>query len=628
MSYYGRHTNLIMRPIASRTARPALAIRTIYLMILIALLPVLVWNGLIQQLDASLTDVLLRFRGPVHSRAVNDIVLVALDDSTAARYGPLPIRRSLLGQGISRLASFRPKSVALDVLLSEPGNFVEDRALAESFTSMPSLVLSTALRSDTPTTDHWILPISEFAESHLIGHVHVEADADGNVRSVLLAAEAGGRRYWALALQAIRAAVHAAAPLETPNGLELASIHIPAGNSSSRLMLINYAGPEGTFRRIPFSALLDGSARAGDFTGKMVFIGATAQGSGDRLFTPFSSRIGMSGIEIHANIARTILDDDFLLPLGEEAQFAMLAMIGAACVLGIGLLRGVRLYAALGSFAILIAGSCVFALNHGRILPIGMLLTGFVLFAGVTGFGEYALVAAALRRSERRQREQASRVAAIAHEIKTPLTAIQGSSEIISDQLVPDEQRSEIAGMIHRESKRLTQLVHTFLDVERMAAGSLALETQPVDLAILCEEVLERARLYGARKSITINAAVPHLVVQADGDLLSFALYNLLTNAVKYSPKRSTVSLTAEDKGNEIAVSVADEGYGIAPIEQKKIFDRFYRVRRGQADNEEGTGIGLAMVKEIVSQHGGRIELDSREGAGSRFTIVLPGRSR
>lgn len=268
------------------------------------------------------------------------------------------------------------------------------------------------------------------------------------------------------------------------------------------------------------------------------------------------------------------------------------------------------------------------ALNHGRIWPIGTLLTGFIVFGGVAGLGEYGLVATALRRSERKQREYAFRVQAIAHEIKTPLTAIQGSSEIISDQLIPDEQRAEIAGMIHRESKRLTQLIHTFLDVERMAAGALKLETQDVDLAVLCDDVLEPARLYGARKSIRINSAVPHVMVQADVDLLSFAIYNLLTNAVKYSPKRTTVSLIAEERGADVTISVADQGYGIAPAEQKRIFERFYRIGRGQTDNEEGTGIGLAMVKEIVSQHGGRIELDSREGAGSRFTIVLPPQGR
>jgi signal transduction histidine kinase len=146
------------------------------------------------------------------------------------------------------------------------------------------------------------------------------------------------------------------------------------------------------------------------------------------------------------------------------------------------------------------------------------MLVGLVVSGSIVGAGEYALVATALRKSERNQREYAFRVQAIAHEIKTPLTAIQGSSEIISDHLVPDEQRTQIAGMIHKESKKLTQLIHTFLDVERMATGSLALEKQQLDLAPLCQDLLERAQLYAARKRITIIADVPHVTIAADGD--------------------------------------------------------------------------------------------------------------
>lgn len=613
-----------MKRIAYRTTRPSFVIRSVYLLFLIAAFPVLAWNGMVQQFNASLTDVLLRVRGPVRSQAIGNIVLVAIDDTTAARYGSLPLRRSVLAQGISRLASFGPKVLAIDVLLAEAGRAEDDTALARTFAPLPALVLSAALRSDPQASQSWILPLPEFADSHLIGHVHVEPDADGNVRSIPLEEAEGGKRYWALGLLAVCAATHADAPLESRDSLELGSIHIPARASSRRLVVINYAGPEGTFRRVPFSSLLDNTSQSEDFRGKIVFLGVTAQGSGDRLFTPVSSGIGMSGIEIHANVARTILDRDFLLPLSEPGEFAALTLIGTACVLGISTLRGIRLYGALGLLGALIVVSCSVALRLGQVWPVGSLLVGYVISGGIAGLGEYALVASALRRSERKQREYAFRVQAIAHEIKTPLTAIQGSSEIISDQHVPDKQRTQIAGMIHKESKRLTQIIHTFLDVERMATGSLSLEKRPLDLAHLCQDVLERARLYAARKMITIGADVPNVTVAADSDLLSFAIYNLLTNAVKYSPKRTTVFLSAAKQGDAVCISVVDKGYGIARDEQRKIFERFYRIRSGQAANEEGTGIGLALVKEIVSQHGGRIQVDSREGAGSRFTIVLP----
>ena len=609
------------------TDRPAISIRLAYLVLLMAALPVLVWNELALQVNASLNDILLWRRGQIRSQAVDDIVLVAIDDTTASQYGPLPLRRSVLAQGISRLASFRPRALALDLLLGEAGQTEDDRSLADALRLVTGTVLSAAVGSDPRASHAWILPLQEFVGPHLVGHVHVEPDADGNVRSIPLEESAAGKRLWALALQVVRAATQADAPLERADCLELGPIRIPASTSSRRLMLINYAGPEGTFRRIGFSALLDGTAASEDFRGKIVFLGVTAQGGGDRISTPLSSRIGMSGIEIHANVARTILDRDFLMPLSEAGEFLALLLISGISVLGIGALRGMRLHGALTTLAILIVVSCLIALRFGYVLPVGTLLAGFIIAGSFAGLGEYAIVTRALRRAERRQREYASRVQAIAHEIKTPLTAIQGSSEIISDQDVPEDQRSAIASMIHKESKRLTQIIHTFLDVERMAAGSLALEKQELDLAQLCEELLERARLYAARKRIDVTAAVPQISVAADGDLLSFAIYNLLTNAVKYSPKKTTVSLSVRRDSDGVYISVVDQGYGIAPADQKKIFDRFYRVRRSQFDNEEGTGIGLALVKEIVSQHGGRIEVDSREGGGSRFTIVLPGQS-
>lgn len=627
-----------MKGPARHPGRPALAIRSLYLLVLIAAIPLLAWNGLIQQFNDSVSDVLLRLRGPIHSEAIGDIVLVAVDDTTAARYGPLPLRRSVLAQGISRVASFGPKVLTLDVLLAEPGPAEDDAALAKALVSLPTAVLCAARRSDPQEGHTWILPLPKLAGSHLVGHVHVEPDSDGNVRSIPLEEVDGGKRFWALGLQAVRAARHAESPLEKPDSLELGSIHIPARPFSTRsaqreeiparrLILINYAGPEGAFRRIPFSSLLDNTAHPEDFSGKIVFLGVTAQGGGDRLFTPFSSGIGMSGIEIHANVARTILDRDFLRPLGEPGEFAALILIGAACVLGINTLRGIRLIGALILLGAAIPVACFIALRLGQAWPLGTLVAGFVVCGGVTGLGEYALVATALRKSERRQQEYAFRVQAIAHEIKTPLTAIQGSSEIISDRDVPDDQRAQIAGMIFKESKRLTQIIRTFLDVERMATGSLSLEKKGLDLAALCEDVLERARLYGARKKIAISGDIPHVAVQADGDLLSFAIYNLLTNAVKYSPKGTTVILTATERPGAVYISVTDQGYGIAPGEQAKIFERFYRVKRGSSDNEEGTGIGLALVKEIVLQHGGRIEVDSHEGAGSRFTLVLPSKS-
>ncbi len=612
-----------MAGLASRAGRVKWLARGLYVLGLVAVAPFLVWNSFTQQLNAALYDTLLRLRRPAHSSGVREVVLVAIDDETAARYGPLPLRRDRLAAGLDRLFSFEPKVLALDLLLSEPSDPAADAALAGALRKFPRASVAAGIRSDTGAAAKWIWPLKGLSECCRVAHVHAAQDGDGNVRTIALEQAAGGRRLWALAVEAAGLALGGQRPLEAAEHVELGSVRIPA-RADDRVLTINYAGPEGTFTRVSFASLLDGKVRSAVFHNKIVIVGVTAQGGGDRLFTPVSSGIGMSGVEIHANAVRTILDRAFLSPAGVVAEAIALLSIAAAAVLAIGTLRGVRLVLVLGAIALALPVFCVGSLEGGRIWPLGSLIAAFAVSAGVAGAGEYAAVTLELRRSEAKRQDYAFRLQAIAHEIKTPLTAIQGTSEMISGELVPERQRVEMAGLIHRESKRLTAIIQAFLDVERMAAGTLKLQKQDVDLRAVCEEVLERARFYAARKASRIEADVPELKIQADPELLSFAVYNLLTNAVKYSPKRSSILLAAREEDGHVLLSVTDQGYGIAPAEQKRIFERFYRLKRDEAGPESGSGLGLALVKEITVQHGGRVLVESKPGAGSRFTLALP----
>lgn len=599
-------------------------IRTVYFLVLLAVIPLIAWNGLVAQINAQAIDLLLRLRTAAVSETVRNTVLVAIDDETARRYGPLPIDRSLLAKGLAGFASAEPSLIAIDILVAESGNPAGDAALVKAARAFPHTIVSAAIESGVPSEPRWIWPLQELKQAATVAHVHAEPDPDGVVRSVLLAKVAEGRRLWALGLEVAATAVGSGRPLETKDALRLGTISIPANERKSRLMRINYAGPEGTFTRVSFASLLDGTADPEMFRNKIVILGVTAQGSGDRLFTPVSSGIGMSGIEIHANIAWTILDRAFLVPLSIPYEVLLFALIALASIFAAARLRGLKLAATLLLLAMAVPVCSFAAMWRGSIWPVGSLLAVFLASAGIGGAGEYASVLLALRGSERKRKEYAFRVQAIAHEVKSPLTAIQGSSEMLSDSTLPERTRLRMAGLIHRESKRLNTLIRTFLDVERMAAGTLTIQKRSVDLAALSGEVLEQARLYGARKKIDIRSDVPPLQIQADADLLSFAIYNLLTNAVKYSAKRTTVFLGAKQLDDSVLITVTDQGYGITPGEQQKIFERFYRLERDAKGSEEGSGIGLALVKEIVTQHGGRVEVESRPGAGSRFTLVMP----
>lgn len=586
--------------------------------VIIAATPLLIWNGFIQQVDASWGDVLLRLAASAAPASLDRVVVVAIDDETASRYGPLPLRRARLAQGLEELSRGGPAVLALDVLVSEAGEPASDAALVAALRRFPKRVLAGSLEADG---GRWILPLPALREGAVVAHVHPAVDPDGTVRRTWLETEAAGRRLWALGLETARLANGAERPRETRDALEMGGMRIPA-SGVGRPVVVRYAGPELTFERISFAGVMEGRIPPERFRGKAVIVGVTAQGSGDRHFTPFSV---MSGPEIHGNVVRAILDGDFLRPLGPGSELAISAGIVLACMLAVRLFRGVRLALALGAGAVAIPLACYAGLRYGLVLPPASFAAVFVAASVVLGAGEYSAVSAALGREQAKRREYAFRVQAIAHELKTPLTAIQGGSELISESLVPEAQRAEMAGLIYKESKRLSGIIQTFLDVERIAAGSLELDRRAVELERLCAEVLDRARLYAARKRTRIEARIAGGTIQADPDLLSFALYNLLTNAVKYSPAGSTVVMEAAPAAGGVGITVADQGYGIAADEQDRIFQRFYRLQRDRNGAEPGTGIGLALVKEIVAQHGGRIEVASKPGAGSRFTVTLPG---
>ena len=168
---------------------------------------------------------------------------------------------------------------------------------------------------------------------------------------------------------------------------------------------------------------------------------------GDRLFTPFSNYIGMSGIEIHANVIRTVLDRSFLVPLGPVGEFAVSLLLIGLCVTAILRLRGIRLLLTFLGIGVLIVAAGFASIPAGYVLPLASFLAVCLVASSIAGVSEYVLLSKALAGETEKRKEYSFRVQAIAHEIKTPLTAIQGSSEMMSEGLVPEDQRARMAGL-------------------------------------------------------------------------------------------------------------------------------------------------------------------------------------
>jgi signal transduction histidine kinase len=178
--------------------------------------------------------------------------------------------------------------------------------------------------------------------------------------------------------------------------------------------------------------------------------------------------------------------------------------------------------------------------------------------------------------------------------------------------------------MINSESKRLARIISTFLDVERLAEGQMDLKQEPLAVAEMVETCMGRAKPLAEHKHIGmfLDSTVEGTLL-GDRELLEYALYNLLTNAVKYSPAGTEIHVYSELRGGELRLAVRDQGIGMDAKEIKSIFQKFYRTKRAEESGETGTGIGLSIVEQIVFQHGGRIEVTSTPGKGSCFTMIM-----
>jgi len=199
-------------------------------------------------------------------------------------------------------------------------------------------------------------------------------------------------------------------------------------------------------------------------------------------------------------------------------------------------------------------------------------------------------------------------------------------TEVFAENRVADEsQRQSYYRLQGRATDRLHRLVESLLDFRRMEAGAKPYRFQPLDPAVLVRRVVGEFQTETAGNGnveLSVHENVP--AVDADSDALTHAVRNLLDNAVKYSPQHRAVWVDVGRQGDGVAISVRDRGMGIPANEQKAIFQKFVRGSEARLHEIKGTGIGLAMVSNIVQAHGGRVLLESLPGVGSTFTIVLP----
>ena len=249
-----------------------------------------------------------------------------------------------------------------------------------------------------------------------------------------------------------------------------------------------------------------------------------------------------------------------------------------------------------------------------------------IVVIGAAGY----FVFTAVNKELRVARLQSDFVAAVSHEFRTPLTAICHLTELLEDGQTSASRIAEFHRALSKESRRLHAMVEGLLDFGRIDSGRRTYELAEVDAISFVGETVrdfrEQQAVDGRRVEFAPareTKAAP-LVIRVDRGALRLALRNLLDNAVKYSPPSSSVTVSVRSAGHFVGISVDDEGPGVLKEEAKEIFRKFARGAAARSTNVKGTGIGLTMAAEIVRAHGGRLELASKPGPGSRFVTLLP----
>lgn len=227
------------------------------------------------------------------------------------------------------------------------------------------------------------------------------------------------------------------------------------------------------------------------------------------------------------------------------------------------------------------------------------------------------------RQIETTERIRREFIANVSHDLRTPLTSINGFVQGMVDGLVPVDQYPRYSGLVQAETRRLTSLTGDILELAKLQSGSIILNKSRLPVRELLDSIAGQFAPGDGQEPLVSISCPPELQVTADSERLQQILYNLISNALRYSEKEAGVEITAEEHGDGVSFRVSDHGPGIEPEDLPYIFERFYRGQKHRPGNE-GSGLGLSIVRNLVELHGGTINVESRPGGGTTFTFKLP----
>ncbi len=350
-----------------------------------------------------------------------------------------------------------------------------------------------------------------------------------------------------------------------------------------------------------------------DERGETLRLAQNADPAGRPVSVVLNSGDGMSG-DLLAKLEPVIVNDyvEWSSATGTGIETGLRAVLGVPLVRA-GQLRGAIVLRSYDE-------RTRFTLDDARLLA----LFGDQAVAALTNAEAFERQRTAMEQLERVNRAKSEFVSIVSHEFRTPLTGIQGFSEMMRDEDLPLADMKEYAADINKDAQRLNRMINEMLDLDRMEAGRMTIRPEPVDLNGIVSDAADRVRPNAPGHPITLalDPGIPSL--SADRDRLTQVVANLLSNAVKYSPTGGEIVVTTARDGESVHLTVRDHGMGIAADMLEAIWERYSRVESDKTRGIQGTGLGLPIVRQIATMHGGRVFAESEVGRGSVFHVILP----
>ncbi len=609
-----------------------------------------------------------------------DVIVVAIDDRSLSEVGRWPWSRAVHAALLERLQAQGAAVVVFDVILHEQSSAAADAALAAAMRAHGAVVLPVTHGLHAARSDGEALPTEAFrSAAAALGHIHIELDPDGIARSLYLWEGMNRPTHPQLALAALSLVLPERAADYPPPQRSAG-----AGWQRADWFRIPFAGPPGTYRHVSYVDVLRGDVPEGLLDGAVVFVGTSAVGMGDMVPSPTSGHGGlMPGVEIHATVFDALRRGAEIRAV--PASLASGVNLAAVLVLMVLLLRcrpGAAMLATFGMLLTLLASSALLMHLAGLWLAVAPCVAACLLAYPLwswrrleasfhyfereldalrklgaapesTGAGRGApdplverieVIQRAARQQRDLQRSREQTMHFLSHDLRAPLasilTVLQSDADARPGCGGRDQGRhGEDAGAqdglrvrIERHARSALNMADNLLRLARAENADPA-GFVDVSLELVAQEALDEiwAQANAREQRIGYKTDLPMVqgeevacFVRGDAELLRRALVNLLGNAVKYTPKGGEIDLTLEGDGQQWAVRVRDNGPGIAPAQQARLFQRFARVQDEANRSIDGIGLGLLMVRTVAERHGGRVGLDSEPGRGSVFSLYLP----